>query len=259
MLEAAAPFGLRILGPGSLGLLVPRIGLNASFSHVKAQPGKIAFVSQSGALCTAVLDWARPKGIGFSHFISLGDCADIDFGDVLDLLGSDPKVRAILLYIETIRARRNFVSAARTAARNKPVLVVKAGRMAPSANLTGGIRPAGFAEAMIAPDDVYDAIIGRAGMLRVSDIDELFAAVETLARVRRMSGDRLAVIANGGGLGVMAVDALLESDGRLAILSDTTLRRLDSVLAQTLVAHQSDRHGGRHRSRALCRSAQGAD
>jgi acetyltransferase len=216
-----------------LGLLVPRIGLNASFSHVKAQPGKIAFVSQSGALCTAVLDWARPKGIGFSHFISLGDCADIDFGDVLDFLGSDPEVRAILLYIETIRARRNFVAAARTAARNKPVLVVKAGRMPPSENPTGGIRAVGFTEAMIAPDDVYDAVIGRAGMLRVSDIDELFAAVETLARVRRISGDRLAVIANGGGLGVMAVDPLLEGNGRLAILSDATLQRLDSVLAQT--------------------------
>jgi len=232
MLEAAAPHGLRILGAGSLGLLVPHIGLNASFSHVKAHPGRIAFVSQSGALCTAVLDWARPKGIGFSHFISLGDCADIDFGDVLDVLGSNPDVRAILLYIETIRARRNFVAAARTAARNKPVLVVKAGQMAP-AERTAAIRPAGLTEAMITPDEVYDAVIRRAGMLRVGDIDELFAAVETLARVRRMAGDRLAVMANGGGLGVMAVDALFESDGRLATLSEATLQRLDAVLAKS--------------------------
>lgn len=232
MCEAAAAHGLRILGAGSLGLLVPRIGLNASFAHVKAHPGNVAFVSQSGALCTAVLDWAAPKGIGFSHFVSLGDCADIDFGDVLDVLGSDPEVRAILLYIETIRERRNFVAAARTAARNKPVLVVKAGQLAVPAQQGRATRTIGLAESMITADEVYDAVIRRAGMLRVADIDELFAAVETLARVRRTTGDRLAVMANGGGLGVMAVDALLESDGRLAHLSDTTIHDLDAVLGR---------------------------
>lgn len=232
MLEAAAPYGLRILGAGSLGLLVPGIGLNASFSHVKANPGKIAFVSQSGALCTAVLDWAHPKGIGFSHFISLGDCIDIDFGDALDILGRDPEVRAILLYIEAFRERRNFVAAARAAARNKPVLVVKAGQTAPSMSRAEAIRRAGLTEAMITPDHIYDAVIRRAGMLRVGDIDELFAAVETLARVRPMKGDRIAIMANGGGLGVMAVDALLEGGGRLATLSEDTLRRLDAVFAQ---------------------------
>ena len=141
-------------------------------------------------------------------------------------------MRAILLYIETIRERRNFVAAARTAARNKPVLAVKAGQMA-LAERAAAIRPAGLTEAMITPDEVYDAVIRRAGMLRVGDIDELFAAVETLARVRRMAGDRLAVMANGGGLGVMAVDALLESDGRLATLSEATLQRLDAVLAKS--------------------------
>jgi acetyltransferase len=233
MLEAAAPYGLRILGTGSLGLLVPGIGLNASFSHVKANPGKIAFVSQSGALCTAVLDWAHPKGIGFSHFISLGDCTDIDFGDALDILGRDPEVRAILLYIETFRERRNFVAAARAAARNKPVLVVKAGQTAPSMSRAEAIRRVGLTEAMITPDDIHDAVIRRAGMLRVGDIDELFSAVETLARVRPMKGDRIAIMANGGGLGVMAVDALREGDGRLAILSENTLRQLDAVFAQT--------------------------
>ena len=233
MLKAAAPHGLRILGAGSLGLLVPRIGLNASFSHVKANPGKIAFVSQSGALCTAVLDWARPKGIGFSHFISLGDCTDVDFGDVLDLLGRDPEVRAILLYIEAFRERRNFVAAARTAARNKPVLVVKAGQMAPSMVQADALRRVGLTEAMITPDEVHDAVIRRAGMLRVGDIDELFATVETLARVRPMKGDRIAIIANGGGLGTMAVDALCEGDSQPVTLSENTRRRLDAVFGKT--------------------------
>ena len=124
---AAEKSSVRLLGTGSVGLLVPGAGLNASLSQVPAHAGKIAFVSQSGALCTAVLDWALPKGIGFSHFLSLGDCVDIDFGDALDYLGDDSNVRAILLYVETIRARRNFVTAARHAARNKPVLIVKAG------------------------------------------------------------------------------------------------------------------------------------
>jgi acetyltransferase len=232
ILKAAAPHGLRVLGTGSLGMLVPRIGLNASFSHIKADPGKIAFVSQSGALCTAVLDWARPKGIGFSHFISLGDCTDIDFGDVLDILGGDPEVRAILLYIETFRERRNFAAAARAAARDKPVLVVKAAQMAVRASQIEAIRRAGLTDAMVKPDEVHDAIIRRAGMLRVGDIDELFAAVETLARVRPIHGDRIAIVANGGGLGVMAANALRESDGQPALLSKDTLQRLDTVIGE---------------------------
>ena len=230
MLEAAGPRGLRILGGGSLGLLVPGIGLNASLSPVKAYPGKIAFVSQSGALCTAVLDWARPKGIGFSHFISLGECADINFGDVLNVLGDDSDVRAILLYIESLREGLEFVTAARAAARNKPILVVKAGEMATAVDRLKSGRPATLAQAMVTTDDVYDAVIRRSGMLRVDDTDELFAAVETLARGRRITGERLAVLANGGGLGVMATDALRKADGRLAVLSETTRSRLDTTL-----------------------------
>ena len=128
LLDIARRYDMRILGPDSLGLMVPAIGLNASFAHQAPLPGRIAFVSQSGALCSAVLDWAQPKGIGFSHFISLGEAADVDFGDLFDYLGSDPSTRAILLYIELIRQRRNFMSAARAAARNKPVLAIKAGR-----------------------------------------------------------------------------------------------------------------------------------
>jgi acetyltransferase len=227
----AASHGLRLLGAGSIGLLVPSRGLNASLSPVKIGSGRIAFVSQSGALCTAVLDWARPKGIGFSHFISLGDCADIDFGDVLDYLGEDPQVRAILLYIETLRERRNFMAAARRAARNKPVLVVKTGEP-PAAPRESDRRPSTLTEMMISPDDVYSAVIRRAGMLQVYDIDELFAAVETLARVRRITGDRLAVLANGGGLGRMATDAMRESDAHLAGLGPQTIARLDDVLGK---------------------------
>jgi len=228
MLAAAKRHGIRLLGPNCLGAIVPRIGFNASFAHTSALPGEIAFVSQSGALGTAVLDWARARGIGFSCFVSLGDSADVGFGDMLDILGSDPHTRAILLYIESIGARRNFMSAARAAARNKPVLVVKAGRFA------DGMRAArSHTGALAGSDDVYDAAIRRAGMLRVFSVEELFAAVETLARIRRPGGDRLAILTNGGGIGVMAVDRLVEDGGRLAALSPETVAALDAVLPAT--------------------------
>ncbi|MBL4741083.1 MAG: CoA-binding protein, partial [Sneathiella sp.] len=228
MLAIAQQFEMRILGPNCLGLLVPGIGLNASFSHLPALPGKIAFVSQSGALCTSVLDWARPRGIGFSHFISLGDMTDTDFGDILDYLGSDPETSAILLYIESIHERRNFMSAARAAARNKPVLAVKAGR-----HEEGAKAAASHTGALAGADFVYDAAFRRSGMLRVYDFEELFAAVETLSRGRRPRGERLAILTNGGGLGVLAVDNLIELDGKLAQLSNETIAKLDAVLPST--------------------------
>ncbi|HEY5789327.1 MAG TPA: CoA-binding protein, partial [Gammaproteobacteria bacterium] len=192
--ERAREHGMRILGPNCLGLLVPGIGLNASFSHVAAQPGQIGFVSQSGALATSILDWSKSRGIGFSHFISLGNSADVDFGDTLDYLAGDPQVNAILLYIESIRQARKFMSAARAASRNMPVIVVKAGRMAEGARAA-----ASHTGAMAGADDVYDAAIRRAGMLRVYTIDDLFNAVETLGRSRRIGGERLAILTNGGG------------------------------------------------------------
>ncbi|MEO7245360.1 MAG: CoA-binding protein, partial [Rubrivivax sp.] len=177
MLDAARPHLLRLLGPNCLGLLTPRLGLNASFAHVDALPGDIAFVSQSGALVTAVLDWARSRQIGFSHMISLGERADVDFGDLLDHLASDAHTRSILLYIESIEAPRKFMSAARAAARNKPVIVVKAGRaghgLQAAASHTG---------ALAGSDVVFDAAIRRAGMLRVDTLQDLFMAAETLAR-----------------------------------------------------------------------------
>ncbi|MBF0129474.1 MAG: CoA-binding protein, partial [Alphaproteobacteria bacterium] len=225
VVEAARSHGMRLLGPNSLGLLVPGIGLNASFAHKPALAGKIAFVSQSGAICTMVLDWARPRDIGFSHFISIGEAIDVDFGDVLDYLSTDPSTRAILLYIESIHQRRDFMSAARAAARNKPVLAIKAGR-----GLEGAKAAATHTGALAGADAVYDAAFRRAGMLRVYTFEELFAAVETLAHPRPAKGDRLALLTNGGGLGVMAVDHLAQSGGRLASLSEQTLARLDQVL-----------------------------
>jgi len=225
MREAAAPYDLRLLGQNSLGVLVPAVKLNASFSHLSVLPGKIAFVSQSGAMCMAVLDWARARNIGFSHFVSLGGSADVDFADVIDYLGSDPKTGSILLYMESVRDGRRFMSAARAAARNKPVLVIKSGRTPEGARVV-----ASHSGVLSGSDEVYDAAIRRAGMLRVDDIDELFAGVESLAKAGRMRGDNLAILCNGSSLGVMAVDALSAAGGHLATLSDTTLEQLDAIL-----------------------------
>ena len=228
MLEAARPHCLRVLGPNCVGLLVPRLGLNASFAHVSARPGGLAFISQSGALTTAMLDWARANRIGFSHFISLGNSADIDFGDLLDYLGSDADTRAILLYMEAVSAARKFMSAARAASRNKPVIVVKAGRSPVAAKAA-----ASHTGALAGEDSVYDAAFRRAGMLRVDTTRELFDAAETLARIRGVEGDRLAIMSNGGGPGVMATDALIRGGGRLAQLAPETLEALDAVLPPT--------------------------
>jgi acetyltransferase len=228
MLDAAKPHLLRILGPNCVGLLVPGAHLNASFAHAAALPGSLAFVSQSGAMATAMLDWANSRGIGFSHFISLGDSADVDFGDVLDYLASDGRTRAILMYVESIRAARKFMSAARAAARNKPVILVKAGR-APE----GAKAAASHTGALAGSDAVFDAAIRRAGMLRVNTLSDLFDAAETLARVRGLHGQRLAILTNGGGAGVLAADALSLGKGEMAVLGDETLEALNQSLPAT--------------------------
>ncbi len=225
MLDAARPHGLRILGPNCVGLMVPGQSLNASFAHVDPLPGKLAVVSQSGALCTSILDWARSRGIGFSCFVSLGDCADIDFGDVLDYLGSDPATRGILLYMESIREARKFLSAARATARNKSVIVIKSGRFREGARAA-----ASHTGALAGRDDVFDAAIRRAGMLRVYSIEDLFGAAETLAHARPVHGRRLVILTNGGGPGVLAVDHLVEQGGILADLDPDLLSELDAVL-----------------------------
>jgi acetyltransferase len=227
-LDAAKPYLLRILGPNCVGLLVPGIGLNASFAHTAALPGRTAFVSQSGALVTGVLDWAKSRGIGFSRFISLGDSADVDFGDVLDYLAGDRDTDAILLYMEDVRHARKFMSAARAAARSKPTVVLKSGR-APE----GARAAASHTGALAGTDQVYDAAIRRAGMLRVLSTEDLFGAVETLARARPLPGERLAILTNGGGPGVMATDELVCGGGKLAVLAPQTIERLDALLPPT--------------------------
>lgn len=228
MLDAAKPHLLRILGPNGIGLLVPNLRLNASFAHASAMAGQLAFVSQSGALCTIVLDWAKQHGVGFSHFLSVGDSADVDFGDIIDYLASDPHTRAILLYIESVKNARKFMSAARAAARTKPIVAVKSGRNARAAQAA-----ASHTGALAGGDDVYTAALRRAGILRVDGIEELFDTVETLARSRRLPGERLAIVTNGGGPGVMAVDALIEHGGTLADLNPITMAALDRVLPST--------------------------
>lgn len=225
MLDAARVHTLRILGPNCIGMLVPHLGLNASFAHIGAKPGDLAFVSQSGALVTAMLDWAGSRGIGFSHFVSLGERADVDFGDMLDFLGSDPKTRSILLYIESIQTSRKFMSAARAAARNKPVIVVKAGR-----STAGQAAAASHTGALAGSDAVFAAAIARSGMLRVDSLQDLFLAAETLTRYRDGPTEQLTVLTNGGGAGVMAADAAAAAGVPLAELDDALKSRLDAVL-----------------------------
>ena len=227
-LDAARPHLLRLVGPNCVGIIVPQIGLDASFSHLAPPSGDIAFVSQSGAMITAMLDWAAPRGIGFSHIVSLGDMADVDFGDMLDYLAADASTRAILLYAEGITHGRKFMSAARAAARGKPVLVLKAGHS------IAGARAAASHTGMLAGSDaVYDAVFRRAGMLRVGHMAELFDAGETLALTRPQQGDGLAILTNGGGAGVLATDALEAAGGRLATLAAETVAQLDRVLPAT--------------------------
>ncbi|RMF07731.1 MAG: GNAT family N-acetyltransferase [Alphaproteobacteria bacterium] len=228
MLNAAKPHLLRVIGPNCLGILVPGKGINASFAHVAARPGRIAFVAQSGAILTSVLDWATGRNIGFSHLVSLGDMSDVDFGDMLDYLANDPDVHAILLYIEAVTHARKFMSAARAAARMKPVIVVKAGR-----HPEGARAAATHTGALAGADDVYDAAVRRAGMLRVLTLEELFDAVETLSQIDLPHGDRLALVTNGGGIGVLAADSLSDMGGRLAALSAETIATLDRILPKT--------------------------
>ncbi len=226
VLGSAQKHLLRIVGPNCLGIMVPHVGLNASFVHMNPLRGNIAFVAQSGAIQSAVLDWATSRGIGFSHFVALGDMADVDFGDMLDFLSADLSTRAILLYMETVTHAKKFMSAARAASRLKPVIVLKGGRHGESSKAVTS-----HTGAIAGSDGVYDAAFRRAGMLRVYTMQELFDSVETLARARvKSNGARMAILTNGGGLGVLAADSLMDEGGELAPLSHKTLVRLHEVL-----------------------------
>ncbi len=228
MLDAAKPHNLRIVGPNCLGVIVPGAGLDGSFAHIAPAAGRLAFVTQSGAIVTSIVDWAQSHGIGFSHLVSLGDQADVDFGDMLDYLANDNQASAILLYIESVSNTRKFMSAARAAARTKPVIVVKSGRHAEGARAA-----ASHTGALAGADAVYDAAFRRAGMLRVFSLEELFDAAATLSMSWRPQGDRLAILTNGGGIGVLATDAVIDEGASLAELPSEATARLNDVLPPT--------------------------
>ncbi len=231
MLDYARHYGLRLIGPNCLGIMRPASGLNATFSHNIARTGQLALVSQSGALCTAMLDWAQDHDIGFSCMLSLGDAADVDFGDILNYLALDNQTRAILLYVEGIRDARRFLSGLRIAARMKPVILVKAGRYS-----AGSRAAVSHTAALVGSDAVFHAALRRAGAVRAYTINQLFSAAQLLASGNyRLNGDRLAIVTNGGGPGVMATDRATEAGVTLAQLEDTTLKRLN----QALPAHWS--------------------
>jgi len=223
--EAARHPGMRIVGPNCLGVIVPGLRLNASFATDMPLDGHVAFISQSGALCTSVLDWALQENIGFSHFVSVGNMMDVAFADLIDYFGEDPNTRSIILYVESLQKARQFMSAARGFARKKPIVAYKSGRFAESARAA-----ASHTGALAGEDAVFDAAFQRAGIVRVFEIDDIFDSAELLARQRTATGSRLAIVTNAGGPGVMATDALLARDGQLATLSDATIERLDEVL-----------------------------
>ena len=223
--ETAKFPGLRIVGPNCLGAIVPGAKLNASFAAAMPPAGRLAFVSQSGAVCTAVLDWAMEKQVGFSHFISVGNMLDVDLDDLIDYLAADSETSSLLLYIESVPQARHFMSAARAFARTKPIVAYKAGRFAESARAA-----ASHTGALAGVDAVYEAALHRAGIVRVFDMESLFDCAELLCRQPIARGNRLAIVTNAGGPGVMATDALIERGGRLANLTPKTLGQLDEML-----------------------------
>ena len=225
LLEAAQPHLLRIVGPNCIGYAAPRIGLNASFGPGKLKSGRIAAVAQSGAVLAALADWGSAQGIGFSHLVSMGDMADVDFGDVLDILARDMETRAILMYVEGITQARKFMSAARGIARMKPVIVLKAGRHAAAAQAA-----ASHTGSMAGSAAVYDAAFARAGLVRVMGLGELFDAAETLGHSIVPRNEKLAILTNGGGVGIVTTDLLLDGGGELATLSPQTIENLDKLM-----------------------------
>lgn len=225
ILQTVRRTGLRVVGPNCLGLMRPHTGLNATFASSMARPGHVAFISQSGALCTAILDWSHRENVGFSAFVSIGSMLDIGWGDLIDALGDDPHTRSIVIYMESIGDARSFLSAAREVALTKPIIVVKVGRTEAAARAA-----ASHTGALTGSDDVLEAAFRRAGVLRVNRIEDLFDMAEVLAKQPRPRGPRLAILTNAGGPGALAADRLVMDGGQLAALSPGTLAELNQVL-----------------------------
>jgi len=225
LVEVARRFKIRLIGPNCLGVMRPSIGLNATFNKGGSNTGSIAFVSQSGALCTAILDWAQSNDVGFSSVVSLGSSTDVDFGEILDYLVSDPLTSSILMYIEGIRNARSFMSALRAAARIKPVILVKVGRHA-----AGSKAAMSHTASLVGADDVFDAAVSRAGVVRVKTVTQLFTAAKALSCGFRPVGNRLAIVTNGGGPGVMATDRAADLGLSMAVLSEATIENLNQHL-----------------------------
>ncbi|WP_421862637.1 GNAT family N-acetyltransferase [Marinobacter adhaerens] len=223
--EAARETGIRVLGPNTIGLMVPARSLNATYAHMGAIPGRVAFVGQSGTIASSVIDWAFARGVGFSYFLTLGDGMDIDHDHLIDYLAQDTQTRAILLHIENIPNARRFMSAVRVASRTKPVIAVKSGRVPESEWF-----PHDLPDGLKRSDPIYDAMLQRAGVLRVDGLGQMFDALETLTRMRPLRRETLAIMANGVGPGVLAVDRLADLGGELAELSKSSIENLAELL-----------------------------
>ena len=225
VVRIARRHGIRFLGPNCMGIVRPSLRLNASFANINPPPGRIALASQSGAICAALMDWAAPRGIGFSNVISAGISADVDFGDILDYLVTDPQTAAVMLYIEGVHDARQFMSALRAASRAKPVVVMKAGRHA-----EGGRAALSHTGALVGSDAVFGAALERAGVVRVTDYSNFFAIAATLHAGVRVAGPRLGIVTNGGGAGVIAADRVAACGVDLAHFADGTCTRLKELL-----------------------------
>ncbi len=252
MLDAARPHMLRIVGPNCIGALMPHARLNASFANAMPKTGRLAMISQSGALVTAMLDWASTRGIGFSGIVSAGDMADVDLGDLIDLFAADPHTDAILMYVEGVTNAAKFMSAARAASRAKPIVAIKAGR-----NAASGKAALSHTGALAGAYDVYQAAFHRAGIVMVDTLEELFDAAEVLRATKLPDGDRLGIVTNGGGAGVLAADAIDGTGGALATLIPATIATLDKILPPSWSrANPVDIIGDAHadRYRAACKA-----
>ncbi len=224
VVEVAREAGIRVVGPNCLGVMAPNTGLNATFASTVAKPGQVAFISQSGALCTGILDWSHRNNVGFSAFVSIGSMADVSWGDLIYYLGDDPRTKAIVIYMESIGDAQGFLSAAREVALTKPVIVLKAGRTSAAAQAA-----ASHTGTLAGSDNVLDAAFRRTGVLRVNEIEDLFNMAEVLGKQPRPRGPRLSIVTNAGGPGVLATDALIGAGCELATLNEATIDRLSAV------------------------------